>query len=97
MWARPEKGLHRAKGELLPVRNRRMSPKAELSAQLSESPGTNCEIRGVACEDEPGPRAKQSRCAEARTMLAEIYGWSTEGFDTAYLKDAKALLDELSG
>jgi predicted ATPase len=31
----------------------------------------------------------------ARAMLAEIYGWFTEGFDTADLKDAKALLDEL--
>jgi hypothetical protein len=29
-------------------------------------------------------------------MLAEIYGWFTEGFDTADLKDAKALLEELS-
>jgi predicted ATPase len=34
---------------------------------------------------------------EARRMLAEIYGWFTEGFDTADLKDAKALLDELAG
>jgi tetratricopeptide (TPR) repeat protein len=33
---------------------------------------------------------------EARTMLAEIYGWFTEGFDTKDLKEAKALLDELS-
>jgi predicted ATPase len=33
---------------------------------------------------------------EARTMLAEIYNWFTEGFDTADLKDAKTLLDELS-
>jgi predicted ATPase len=33
---------------------------------------------------------------EARTMLADIYGWFTEGFDTADLKDAKALLEELS-
>lgn len=32
---------------------------------------------------------------EARVMLAEIYCWFTEGFDTADLKDAKALLDEL--
>ena len=30
-------------------------------------------------------------------MLAAIYNWFTEGFDTADLKDAKALLDELSG
>jgi len=29
-------------------------------------------------------------------MLAEIYGWFSEGFDTADLKDAKALLDELN-
>jgi len=28
-------------------------------------------------------------------MLADIYNWFTEGFDTADLKDAKALLDEL--
>jgi class 3 adenylate cyclase/tetratricopeptide (TPR) repeat protein len=34
------------------------------------------------------------RGAEARTMLAEIYNWFTEGFNTADLKDAKALLDE---
>jgi class 3 adenylate cyclase/tetratricopeptide (TPR) repeat protein len=32
---------------------------------------------------------------EARTMLAEIYGWFTEGFDTADLKNAKALIEEL--
>jgi len=36
------------------------------------------------------------RREEARAMLAEIYNWFTEGFDTADLKDAKALLDELS-
>lgn len=34
---------------------------------------------------------------EARAMLAEIYGWFTEGFDAADLKDAKALLAELNG
>ena len=33
---------------------------------------------------------------EARAILAEIYNWFTEGFDTADLKEAKALLDELS-
>jgi class 3 adenylate cyclase/tetratricopeptide (TPR) repeat protein len=38
---------------------------------------------------------KQGRRAEAHTMLSEIYGWFTEGFDTADLKDAKALLDQL--
>ncbi len=38
---------------------------------------------------------KQGKRDEARSMLAEIYNWFTEGFDTADLKDAKALLDEL--
>jgi predicted ATPase len=37
-----------------------------------------------------------NRCDEARAILSEIYNWFTEGFDTADLKDAKALLDELS-
>jgi tetratricopeptide (TPR) repeat protein len=41
--------------------------------------------------------ARQGRRDEARTILAEIYGWFTEGFDTADLKDAKTLLDELAG
>jgi class 3 adenylate cyclase/tetratricopeptide (TPR) repeat protein len=40
--------------------------------------------------------AKQGKRDEARTMLAEIYNWFTEGFDTADLKDAKAILEELN-
>jgi predicted ATPase len=38
---------------------------------------------------------KQDCRNEARAMLADIYGLFTEGFDTADLKDAKALLDDL--
>jgi len=38
---------------------------------------------------------KQGRPDEARAMLADIYNWFTEGFDTADLKDARILLDEL--
>jgi class 3 adenylate cyclase len=40
--------------------------------------------------------AKQGKRDDARAMLSDIYNWFTEGFDTADLKDAKALLDELS-
>jgi predicted ATPase len=40
--------------------------------------------------------ASQGRRDEARTILSAIYNWFTEGFDTADLKDANALLDELS-
>jgi len=42
-------------------------------------------------------RRDQGRHAEARDLLAPIYGWFTEGFDTPDLKEAKALLDELGG
>jgi predicted ATPase len=38
----------------------------------------------------------QGKRNDARQLLAEIYDWFTEGFDTADLKDAKALLEELS-
>ena len=39
---------------------------------------------------------RQGKRAEARQLLAEVYGWFTEGFDTADLQVAKALLQELS-
>jgi len=35
------------------------------------------------------------KTAEARELLAPVYGWFTEGFDTRDLKEAKALLEEL--
>src|SRR5262249_26559825 len=39
---------------------------------------------------------QQGKCQEAHDLLAPIYGWFTEGFDTADLQEAKALLEELS-
>ena len=38
---------------------------------------------------------QQGKNAEARDLLAPVYGWFTEGFDTADLQEAKALLDAL--
>jgi hypothetical protein len=52
---------------------------------------------GAAHNHQPRAIAHElGRRDEARTMLADIDGWFTEGFDTADLKDAKALLEELS-
>ena len=39
---------------------------------------------------------QQGKREAARQLLAPIYSWFTEGFDTADLKEAKALLDELA-
>jgi predicted ATPase len=41
-------------------------------------------------------RATRARCSKARDLLAPVYGWFTEGFDTRDLKEAKALLEQLS-
>jgi predicted ATPase len=38
----------------------------------------------------------QGKPRQARELLAPVYGWFTEGFDTRDLKDAKALLEQLS-
>ena len=91
--------LHRLRGNLL---RRLPSPEfAEVEA---------CFRRALAVAREQGTRGLElraavslagllselGRCAEARDLLAPIYGWFTEGFDTADLKDAKALLDHLA-
>ena len=41
-------------------------------------------------------RRDQRKREEARELLAPVFGWFTEGFDTLDLKEAKALLDELN-
>jgi predicted ATPase len=91
--------LHDVKGELLLVQNPSDVTEAERcfrtaieiargqSARSAELRATTSLARLL---------AKQGRRDEARTLLAEIYGWFTEGFDTPNLKNAKALLDELS-
>jgi predicted ATPase len=40
---------------------------------------------------------RQGKRVEAYQLLADVYGWFTEGFDTADLQEAKALLEELEG
>jgi predicted ATPase len=39
---------------------------------------------------------RKGKGQEARAMLEEVYNWFTEGFDTADLQEAKAMLEELS-
>ena len=54
-------------------------------------------IMGIARCDEPRPAVgRTGRRTEARKLLTPVYGWFTEGFDTADLKDAKVLLHELT-
>jgi predicted ATPase len=47
-------------------------------------------------EERARPWRDQGKRDEARDLLASVYGWFTEGFDTRDLKEAKILLDEVS-
>ena len=92
-----EAELHRLKGELL------------LLAGGEESEAEECIRRAIAIAQRQEAKSrelraatslarvlrKQGRIAAARDTLAPVYNWFTEGFDTADLKDAKTLLEEL--
>jgi predicted ATPase len=93
-----EAELHRLCGELLLMRGNPNEHEAERHFRRAieiarQQQAKSWELR--ATTSLARLLAKQGKRAEARTMLAEVYGWFTEGFDTADLKDAKALLDEL--
>jgi len=94
-----EAEVHRLKGELL------LAQGASNAVQAEQSFRTAIEISRRQKAKSWELRAsmslarlldKQGKRDEARAMLADIYNWFTEGLDTAYLKDAKALLEDLS-
>ena len=88
--------LHRIHGLVLMSENKREESEASFEQALliaREQQAKSLELRAATslarlwCE--------QGRRSEARELLAPVYGWFTEGFDTADLKEAKRLLDEL--
>ncbi|MBZ5615740.1 MAG: AAA family ATPase [Acidobacteriia bacterium] len=89
--------LWRLKGELLKVQDKteeaeRCFLKAiEIARQQAAK---SLELR--ACTSLARFWQKQDKRTEARQLLSEIYGWFTEGFDTADLKEAASLLNELT-
>jgi predicted ATPase len=88
--------LNRHKGQLL-LRQGHFEAAAELyrkALSIAEEQGAKLwELRAAASLARL--RRDQDRHAEARDVLAPVYGWFTEGFDTPDLKGAKALLAEL--
>lgn len=93
-----EAELHRIKGELFLAQNAADEQQAEAYFQnaLKIARGQSAkslELRAATSLSRLWQR--QGKKAEAQTLLAGIYGWFTEGFDTADLKAAKALLEEL--
>ena len=93
-----EAELHRRKGELLLKQAVRGEPEAEAWFQRALDVARRQEAKSLelrAAMSLARLRQQQGKHAEAYDLLAPIYGWFTEGFDTADLKDAKALLDAL--
>jgi predicted ATPase len=95
-----EAELHRIKGELLLAQ----SPCDQVGAETSFREALDVARRQSAKSDELRAATslarlwqQQGRRQEARDLLAPVYDWFTEGFDTRDLKDAKALLEELGG
>jgi tetratricopeptide (TPR) repeat protein len=91
--------LHRLHGELLLLQDAVNIDEAERAFRTAidvarEQNSKSWELRATTSLAQLLDR--QGHRDEARTMLTEIYNWFTEGFDTADLKDAKALLDEPS-
>jgi DNA-binding SARP family transcriptional activator/predicted ATPase len=99
-----EAELHRLKGELLLMQG------DEAEAEASFHKAESCFQHAVEVARRQQAKSwelratvslcrlwrKQGKVDEARQMLAEVYGWFTEGFDTPDLQEAKALLEELS-
>jgi class 3 adenylate cyclase/predicted ATPase/ribosomal protein L40E len=94
-----EAELYRVKGDLL----LKLSPPDEVQAEgcflkalevACRQQAKSLELRATMSLSRLGQR--QGKKEEARNLLAGIYGWFTEGFNTADLKAAKALLEELS-
>jgi class 3 adenylate cyclase/predicted ATPase/ribosomal protein L40E len=93
-----EAELHRIKGELL-LTQAAAEEEAEASFQDALKVARNqsaksLELRAAMSLSRLWQR--QRNRTEAQELLAEVYGWFTEGFDTADLKQAKALLEELA-
>jgi predicted ATPase len=94
-----EAELHRIKGELLMVQAPADEQRAEACFQsaLKVARGQSAkslELRAAMTLSRLWQ--KQGKQTQARQLLAGVYGWFTEGFDTSDLKAAKALLEELS-
>ena len=91
--------LHRVKGELLLARSRPDRAEAEASFREALDIARGQSAKSVelrAATSLARLWQQQGRREEARELLAPVYDWFTEGFDTRDLKDAKALLDELA-
>jgi len=93
-WAEPE--LHRIRGTLLASLNQHAAAELSYRRALEVAQSQEAKFWELRAALELARlQYHQGKFTEARGLLAPIYGWFTEGFDTPVLQDAKALLDQL--
>ena len=93
-----EAEIHRLKGELLLQQNSDNQAEAETCFHHALEIARNQQAKSFelrAATSLAHLWQEQGKRQEAHDLLAPVYGWFTEGFDTADLQDAKALLDAL--
>jgi adenylate cyclase len=96
-WCESE--LYRLKGELLLQQSSDNQAEAESSFHYALDIARNQQAKSFELRTTSSLARlwqQQGKRQEAHDLLAPVYGWFTEGFDTADLKDAKTLLDELT-
>jgi predicted ATPase len=89
--------LHRLAGTVLLAENKLCEGEASIQQAIriaQSQQAKSLELR--AARDLARLWGEQGRRTEARDLVAPVYSWFTEGFDTADLKEAKALLDQLA-
>ena len=90
--------LHRLTGTVLLAENERDEGQASLQQAIRVARAQQAKLLELrAARDLARLWGEQGRRSEARELLAPVYGWFTEGFDTLDLKEAKVLLGELQG
>ena len=97
LWWEAE--LHRLKGELLLQHAVAQPGEAEACFQQALAVARRQQAKSLelrAAMSLARLWQQQGKRAEAHQLLAEVYGWFTEGFDTADLQEAEALLEALS-
>jgi predicted ATPase len=93
-WVEAE--MHRLRGTLLLSMHERVAAEDSFRLALTVAQQQSAKFWELrAATSLAGLWRDQGKRAEAGDLLAPIYGWFTEGFDTPVLQDAKALLDEL--
>lgn len=95
-----EADLHRLHGELLLKQSAPNTAGAETCLQQAVDMAKSQQAKSLELRAAIGLSrlwCQQNKTVEAHKLLTEIYDWFTEGFDTADLKEAKALLEDLSG